>query len=137
MKQTIWYALSYLRKTQADVSSVITTGGRLVTQLFLMDAETFLDSYRSEAEKLVTEYLARILRIGGALTANKIAERFWDFNVLMQEMEHALNEKASEMIDLYRINTDLQNDIQTGMKDIAREACRKFNKLGKPGSGNK
>lgn len=100
-----------------------------------MDADTFLDIYRDEAEKIVAEYLGRISRIKGAPTASKISERFWDFNVLMQELEHALTQKASGMFDLYGIDKEQQKELQANMRRIAREGCRQFNKLGKPGSG--
>ena len=100
-----------------------------------MDAQTFLNIYHDEAEKLVADYLARISRIQGAPTASKISERFWDFNVLMQELEQALTEKASGMMNLYGISGDQQHELQAQMRLVAREGCRKFNKLGKPGSG--
>lgn len=94
-----------------------------------------LGIFEQEADQLVMEYLSRINRISGALTAGMIAERFWDFNVLMQQLEKSLSDKAHELLDVHAVPENDRKTLQSQMEEMARAACNRFNIAGKPGSG--
>lgn len=91
--------------------------------------------FEQEADQLVAEYLSQVNRISGALTAGMIAERFWDFNVLMQQLEKSLSDKAHELLDVHAVPENDRRTLQSCMEQTARAACNQFNIAGKPGSG--
>lgn len=91
--------------------------------------------YRQAAELMVADYLQRIRRLEGTLSPAAISERFWEFNVLMQELEKALSEKAVDLMNSHQLGPAERAVLHTSLQRIAREACKQFNKKGKPGSG--
>jgi len=100
-----------------------------------MQADDVLQAYARDANLLVIEYLGQIERITGSLTAGMIADRFLNFNLLMQGLEHALSDKAQAALNGCDLQDDEKKALQPQMNKIFRAACQRFNQAGKPGSG--